>query len=81
MLYLPPHFSVALSASNESNISVVIKVPLLSHDPSLKLFSKKTLEILGFLLTISRVSLKRTHNICLKKLRIRHPTFSTFNPS
>ena len=54
---------MALSTSGGPNISIAIKTPLYLHDLISKKKFIKTLKFFKFLLTIFKVSLKKTFNI------------------
>lgn len=66
-----PYFFMAISVSSRPNIGVAITMSFLSHGLSLRFFFKKFLEIFKPLLIISKVSLKKTPNISLKKPKTR----------
>ena len=48
---------------NKLNISIIIKISLLSYKQSLKFFSKNISKILKFLSSIFKASLKKTLSI------------------
>ena len=58
-----PHFFIILSVSSKSNINFTIKMLFLSHGQNLKLFSKKILKILRYLLITSEINSEKTLNI------------------
>ena len=59
MLYLQPHFFIALSIFIRFYINITTKVPLLLCDPTLKYFSEIISRILKSLLIIYKVNSKK----------------------